>query len=774
MFKAVRKFKKIMPIKAQLATLVTLSVLITSAWFAYSFLFQNPNNSQHQSEIERLLKNLDDSHINMSRHETNYFADPSENNIQGFHKNANDAIFFIDKLIPSAEGKMLHDLKFIRQRIFEYRQLFQKSVITQTSLGFAADQGLEKELNQAVNDIEAHLSALRLTEASLSEINKIIVEFMTLRRHERDFMLRLQPEYLIQFDKQIINFNSTLAASTVKPENKKQISKNIEIYSHQFEHWNQTALILDNELQQLDRAFGSFSPILQDLVIEYEIFGEYYDEQLHSSQRLSKIFLIVSSIIIMVLLLAMGIMVVLFRQHEKFKNVVRQRATLLKQATELERINAENVSLANIDTLTSLPNRRSFFNQLNNFIAQSSDKKIIVGLLDLDGFKRINDVFGHPTGDALLVKTSERLTDVLGKSITLARLGGDEFGLIITHAKDIKNVSEIGQAICDAMRLVFHLKEGSVQVAATVGFVEFPSMASNSQQMFERADYALCHSKQNSKGQAVIFSNDHKTIIRNKANIEHQLREADLDKELSVMFQPIVDIRLKKTIGFEALARWHNPSLGNIPPDIFINAAEQMGIIGKLTTILLRKSLAMACQWPDNIYLSFNLSIYDLSSSQTVLSLISLIENSQFPNHRIIFEITETAVMDDFKQASEALNLLKLQGVQIALDDFGTGYSSLSYVQKMPLDRLKIDRSFISDITEDNNTRNIVQTIVDLCNNLDLQCIVEGVETFEQLITIEEMGCRYVQGYYFSRPLSHTDALEFISNQTEITNKLKA
>ena len=545
--------------------------------------------------------------------------------------------------------------------------------------------------------------------------------------------------------------------------------------------------------------FSSEIPILQVQIMFFlymtlVVFAFFLMYVLPTVILLSAIILIPSTIYILMgdnivlsvlaldsVFIALAVTSLLFSQYETLANLIKQKLeltsqkqSLVRQADELEKMNGQNLQLANIDTLTALPNRRSFFAQLEQLTGKNSKKptqKLVVGLMDLDGFKRINDVFGHPAGDALLVKTSQRLQDILGVGISVARLGGDEFGLIITNPQDVDDIKNIGKKICDSMRQVFHLKEGSVQVAATVGFVEYPEMADTSQLLFERADYALCYSKQHTKGQAVVFSSEHETIIRNISNIEHQLRETDLEQELSVMFQPIVDTQTNRTAGFEALARWHNPTLGHVRPDIFIGAAEQMGIIGKLTTILLRKALNAACAWPDDVYMSFNLSIYDLSSPQTVLGLISIVEKSDFPSHRIVFEITETAVMHDFKQANEALNLLKLQGAQIALDDFGTGYSSLSYVQRMPLDRLKIDRSFITDIATDKNTRNIVQTIVDLCNNLNLDCIVEGVETQEQLSILKAMGCRYIQGYYFSKPLLHSDALNFVNHSTNITKK---
>lgn len=474
------------------------------------------------------------------------------------------------------------------------------------------------------------------------------------------------------------------------------------------------------------------------------------------------------------LLVSAGILFLLTNHYKNFTGLVKQKSLLTEQRKKLNQFNIENIRLANMDSLTSLPNRRSFFSQLSALTKSyegHADKKLVVGLLDLDGFKRINDIFGHPTGDDLLIKTANRLQDILGDDITLARLGGDEFGLIITKPNDLKNIVSIGEKLCEAMRVDFHLRDGTMQIAATIGFVEYPTMANNPQLLFERADYALCYSKQHSKGKPVIFSTEHETIIREIAIIEQQLHEADLNQELSIMFQPIVDTKTNQVKGFEALARWDNSILGQVKPDVFIRSAEQMGTISKLTGILLKKALKLACEWPDDVYMSFNLSIYDLASPETILNLVSIIEASAFPNDKIVFEVTETAVMHDFDKANEALELLKLQGAKIALDDFGTGYSSLSYVQRMPLDRLKIDRSFITGIDVDKNTKKIVRTIIDLCNNLDLYCIIEGVETDSQLEAIKQIGGRYVQGYYFSRPMLPADALDFLSQPINITAK---
>lgn len=498
------------------------------------------------------------------------------------------------------------------------------------------------------------------------------------------------------------------------------------------------------------------------------------------------------SVAINITFVSVGIIYLLFCQFQNFRNLIRQRsllsrtkATLIEQAKKLKRVNIElknsnaeleqsninTIKLANVDALTSLPNRRSFFKELNrqiNGFSKHEENKLIVGLLDLDGFKRINDVFGHPAGDCLLVKAGERLSYILGEKVFLARLGGDEFGVILSQPDDVENVLEIGVRICDSLQQVFDLKEASIQIGTTIGFVEYPAMASTAKLLFERADYALYYSKHHSKGKPLLFSIEHEVLIKEVAEIEQSLNDADLEEELEVVFQPIVDIERHKIVGFESLARWNSSVLGQVRPDVFIEAAEHMGIIGKLTTILLDKSLNAACYWNDDVYMSFNLSIFDLSSQTTILKIISLVEASDFPNSQIVFEVTETSVMNDFEQANESLRMLKRLGVKIALDDFGTGYSSLSYIQRMPLDRLKIDRCFITDIGTDNNSKNIVRTILDLCNNLNLYCIVEGVETVEQLVILREMGVKYIQGYYFSKPLNHTDTAEFLSSDLGI------
>jgi predicted signal transduction protein with EAL and GGDEF domain len=305
----------------------------------------------------------------------------------------------------------------------------------------------------------------------------------------------------------------------------------------------------------------------------------------------------------------------------------------------------------------------------------------------------------------------------------------------------------------------FPLGDATAQIAGSIGFANYPEAGTSAALLFERADYALYHAKQHARGRPVIFSREHEIQIRQSASIERCLRNGDLEKELSLAFQPIFDVTRGEVLAFEALARWDSPELGRVPPDVFIRVAERTDFISQLTQILLRKALACARSWPDDIRISFNLSARDIGSAKAILKIIAIIENSGVVPERIDLEVTETALMRDFDKGCECLKALKALGAHIALDDFGTGYSSLSYVHRLPLDKIKIDRSFIKDIETLPACRDIVKTVIDLCRNLKLTCVIEGMETEEQAQILRGLGGATMQGYYFSKPMP-ADAVE--------------
>lgn len=464
-------------------------------------------------------------------------------------------------------------------------------------------------------------------------------------------------------------------------------------------------------------------------------------------------------------IVTIAVLYVLSNYSLSFVELIANQDALRAKALEAQELSEINERLANLDSLTGLPNRRGFMSELELKLNNTSTDhpQFSVGILDLDGFKPINDVYGHVAGDRLLIKVGHRLSHI-SLDIFVARLGGDEFGLIIEGNLTSAEIKTLGDHICDAIRIPFVLDSFTANIGGSLGLAKYPDVADTAELLFEYSDYALYSAKEYSKGKAVLFSEEHQADINKTNGIKRELQEADLEEELSLNFQFIVDSDTGVPVGAEALARWSSPVLGNVPPMDFIKNAEQAGIINQLTEILLRKTLSEASNWPKDLFISFNLSAHDIGSSHHIKRLTDIVLDSGFPPERLTFEITESALLQDLDRASETLLLLKSLGSKVALDDFGVGYSSLSYVQSLPLDRLKIDRSFITNIEESETSRAVVKTIIDLCNNLNLDCVVEGVETEGQLKILQNIGCKKIQGYLFSRPLPSKDALTYLQS----------
>jgi len=447
----------------------------------------------------------------------------------------------------------------------------------------------------------------------------------------------------------------------------------------------------------------------------------------------------------------------------------RDFARLVESRSETRRLGDENFRIANLDALTGLANRRWFFAELTkqHERAQTTGAAFAIGIIDLDGFKPVNDTYGHMTGDRVLTEAAQRLKEACGDDIILARLGGDEFGFIVSGNPTRDELRWLGAAISDIIRLPYAVGSSQALLGSSIGVAGYPQSANDPQALFERADYALYHAKRHQRGQMVIFSTEHEEQIRSHSVIEQALQNADLDAELSMVFQPIVDITTGQVRAFEALARWQSPTLGNVSPDRFIPVAERAGHVRGVTKTLLKKALAALAQWPADIRMSFNLSAHDLSDSETVVQIIAIINRSRVDPKRIDFEITETAVAHDFKQAVAAVQTLKALGAGISLDDFGTGYSSLSHVHRLPLDKIKVDRSFITDIGSNPVSLKIVKSLTALCADMGLDCIIEGVETAAQLATLRDLGCRMVQGYYFAQPMTEAEVPAFLASADE-------
>ncbi len=466
-----------------------------------------------------------------------------------------------------------------------------------------------------------------------------------------------------------------------------------------------------------------------------------------------------------VAMVSIAMLAILSVNYRDFTLLVRSRRELQVTQAQTQALSDENFRLANLDSLTNLPNRRSFFSALNQRVATACPgSPVMLGVLDLDGFKPINDTHGHATGDALLSMIADRLRSLCGNNGEIFRLGGDEFAILFRDSR-ASAVLDLGEAVCTALRQTFDLPNCTIRISGTLGLAAYPEMAGSGPELFERADYAMYRAKYGTgRGRPWFFGLEDEQAIRRSSIIEQAIRTGDLQTELYLVFQPIVDATTENLLGFEALARWDNPDLGLVSPTEFIAIAERSGTMAAITPILLQKALDAAASWPETLRLSFNLSIADLATPAALSRVLGLIAAGRIATGRLDLEITETAILNDFRALLHAVQMLKQTGASISLDDFGTGYTSLRQVQELPLDRLKIDRSFVTGLDQSPASQKIVKLLASLCDDLGIHCLVEGVETAAELATVREIGCHQVQGFYFGRPMPEAALPGFIAD----------
>jgi diguanylate cyclase (GGDEF) domain len=468
-----------------------------------------------------------------------------------------------------------------------------------------------------------------------------------------------------------------------------------------------------------------------------------------------------------IMFVTVAMIVVVLTHYRDFRQLGYSRQELQDQNAAIRSLSDENFRLANLDSLTHLPNRRSFFYNLESAFAtaRASGETLAVGVLDLDGFKPVNDMYGHAAGDRVLVEVANRLQRLENDALRVHRLGGDEFALILQGTFAESEVSALGMTICDSIAEPMQLANATVQVTGSLGVAIYPDVGSSGQDLYERADYALYTAKRHQRAGTVIFNQKQAQELSRQRIVEEALLSADLNQELSLAYQPIIDLDSGRCAGFEALARWKSPTWGNVSPAEFIPIAEHNGRIALITRVLLDKALAEAANWPSDVYLSFNLSPHDITANEGTLRLIAAVQSSGLDPRRINFEITETAIMHDFEQATISARMLRDLGCGVSLDDFGTGFSSLSHVHRLPLSKIKIDGSFVHNIHREESSRKIVKSVLGLCDDMGIDAIVEGVETEEELAVLGELGARWVQGFYFSKPVPAEDARRLASEK---------
>jgi len=419
--------------------------------------------------------------------------------------------------------------------------------------------------------------------------------------------------------------------------------------------------------------------------------------------------------------------------------------------------------LANYDALTGLPNRSLFMDRLDQALlhAARSGEQIAVLFIDLDDFKMINDTHGHRIGDLLLQMVSRRLADITRADDTLARLGGDEFTVFLHNLKSEKNALLVGHKQLENLLKPYDIEGNSMFISASIGVAIFPDHGSTSEILLKNADSAMYLAKEMGKNHIELFSNKLHQIASERLSLNNDLRKAMQQGELELYYQPRINLHDKSWTGAEALLRWKHPVLGMIPPDKFIPLAEETGLILPIGEWVIGEACRQLKEWHStgvNIpKLSVNVSAIQLQR-QNIVTLIhdTLILNSLFPANLEV-EITESALMRDMEGSISILLELQRIGVKISLDDFGTGYSSLSNLRNLPIDILKIDRSFVLAIHESSEDSELLAAIISIAATLGIEVTAEGVECVEQERILEEYGCYEVQGYYYARPMPASD-----------------
>lgn len=432
------------------------------------------------------------------------------------------------------------------------------------------------------------------------------------------------------------------------------------------------------------------------------------------------------------------------------------------------------------DALTGLKNRDYFYNTVNQKIEKSKNThlKLAIIFIDLDGFKKINDTMGHDIGDKLLIKISEILAKKVKKHDLVARLAGDEFVVLLSDIlNEEKSIHDCLNSIIEAMQIDTLIDEQRVKVSASVGVAVYPNDGNTADKLLINADIAMYKSKESGKNTYHFYDHTMGDELRHKLTLEKDIEKGIYNKEFTVYYQPQFDAKTNLQVGMEALIRWDSPTRGLVFPGEFIPLAEETGLIIELDKQTMKTAITQVAQWQtqglNSGFVSLNLSINQLEDKEFVLFLSKTIEETRCPPSCVEIEITERQIMKDTNNAIKTLQKIRDLGVLISIDDFGTGHSSLSYLTKLPINKVKIDQSFVQNVPHSNDDIVIVNAIISIANNLNFSTVAEGVEFQEQKDFIKESGCSIIQGYYYSKAISAEEMTEKLIHLKQITNKRK-
>lgn len=428
-----------------------------------------------------------------------------------------------------------------------------------------------------------------------------------------------------------------------------------------------------------------------------------------------------------------------------------------KMSKQLDEKNDQLKHMALHDSLTGLPNRQLLSDRLEQLFLQSQREKQLFSLflIDLDRFKEINDTLGHQFGDELLKMVSARLMRSIREKDSISRLGGDEFAVLLPQT-DFSGSKLCAERILKAMDAPFCINKVSTESKASIGIAIFPEHGNSVEELMRHADIAMYQAKKTQSGFSIYDPSQNKHSMR-RLKLMSDLRAAIENKKIHVAYQPLIKRDQKTISSVETLARWHHPEIGDISPNEFIPMAEQMGLIHQLTLQVLKQAVDDCKEWHKQGYtfgININISTYCLQDFSLPNEINKILKKGNINSENVELEITETALMHDLSRAGKILNQLSDAGLQLAIDDFGTGFSSLNYLKNLPVDTLKIDKSFILDMHNSSNDHAIVKTIIELGHNLNCQVVAEGVENQQTIDSLNALNVDILQGFFYSQPLS--------------------
>ncbi|MGC5701514.1 EAL domain-containing protein [Pseudomonas sp. NFXW11] len=464
----------------------------------------------------------------------------------------------------------------------------------------------------------------------------------------------------------------------------------------------------------------------------------------------------------------------LLKGHEKNElgiwiNTANQLLASIERNTHL-RYEAENslLRMAQYDFLTGLPNRQQLQQQLDKILVDAGrlQRRVAVLCVGLDDFKGINEQFSYQTGDQLLLALADRLRGHSGRLGALARLGGDQFALVQADIEQPYEAAELAQSILDDLEATFALDHQEIRLRATIGITLFPEDGDCTEKLLQKAEQTMTLAKSRSRNRYQFYIASVDSEMRRRRELEKDLREALARDQFQLVYQPQISYRDHRVVGVEALIRWQHPEHGMVPPDLFIPLAEQNRTIIAIGEWVLDQACRQLREWHDmgfsELRMAVNLSTVQLHHAELPRVVNNLLQIYRLPPRSLELEVTETGLMEDISTAAQHLLSLRRSGALIAIDDFGTGYSSLSYLKSLPLDKIKIDKSFVQDLLEDDDDATIVRAIIQLGKSLGMQVIAEGVETAEQEAYIISEGCHEGQGYHYSKPLPARELVAYL------------